>query len=118
MSRTMPVVRQLEMADCGAACLAMTLEWHGKVVGLSELRERIGTGVAGSRATSILEAGMSYGLVGRGVRLEPEALHHLPRGSILHWSLSHFVVYDGVSRRGVRIVDPALGPRLIDHEAF
>src|SRR5882672_9228167 len=109
MRRRMPVVRQLEVADCGAACLAMALEWHGKIVGLPELRERIGTGATGSRASSILDAGLRYGLMGRGVRLEPESLQFLPRGSILHWSLNHFVVYDGLSRKGVRIVDPTMG---------
>src|SRR5262245_23899010 len=105
--RRMPVVLQLEMADCGAACLAMVLEWHRKVVPLSEVRDRIGTGAVGSRASSILDAAAHFGLMGRGVRLEPDALHSLPRGSILHWSLAHFVVYDGISRKGVAIVDPA-----------
>jgi len=114
----MPFVRQLEVADCGAACLAMTLEWHGRIVELQELREIVGTGAIGARASMILDAGEHYGLRGRGVRLEPDALHFLPRGSILHWSLTHFVVYDGISRKGVRIVDPASGHRVIGHEAF
>ena len=116
--RRVPVVRQLELADCGAACLAMTLEWHGRVVDLAEVRERIGSGAAGARATAILDAAQRYGLQGRGVRLEPEALRFLPRGSILHWSLNHFVVYDGITRKGVRIVDPAVGRRVIGDEAF
>jgi len=114
----MPFVRQLEVADCGAACLAMTLQWHGRIVALQELRECVGTGAIGARASAILDAGERYGLRGRGVRLEPDALHFLPRGSILHWALTHFVVYDGISRRGVRIVDPAGGHRVIGHEAF
>jgi ATP-binding cassette, subfamily B, bacterial len=118
MRRPMPVVLQLEMADCGAACLAMTLEWHGKIVGLPELRDQIGTGAVGSRASTILDAGLRHGLLGRGVRLEPESLKFLPRGSILHWSLAHFVVYDGLSRKGVRIVDPAVGRRVIGPKEF
>jgi len=116
MGRAMPVVRQLEIADCGAACLAMALEWHGRIVELSEVRERIGAGAGGASASAILDAALGYGLLGRGVKLEPEAFEALPRGSILHWSFNHFVVFDGVTRKGVRIVDPAIGRRLVDRE--
>jgi ATP-binding cassette, subfamily B, bacterial len=116
--RAVPAIRQLEMADCHAACLAMTLAFHGKFVSLSEMREAIASGGTGATASAILRAGQRFGLRGRGVRLEPESLSYLPRGSILHWSFQHFVVYDGLSRKGVRIVDPAVGRRVIGLESF
>jgi len=37
----------------------------------------------------------------------------VPRGSILHWELNHFVVFDRVDRGVVVIVDPAFGRRRI-----
>jgi ABC-type bacteriocin/lantibiotic exporter with double-glycine peptidase domain len=113
-----PVIHQLEMADCSAACLAMTLAYHRRRVPLAEIRDRIAAAGRGATASAILRAAESYGLRGRGVRLEPEALHHLARGSILHWSFQHFVVYEGVARAGVRIVDPAVGRRVVPHDTF
>jgi ABC-type bacteriocin/lantibiotic exporter with double-glycine peptidase domain len=111
--RRIPYVQQMEAADCGAACLAMTLGYHGRQVPLKETREVTGSGRGGVSARAILEAARQYGLRGRGVKLEPEDLRYLPPASILHWGLDHFVVLDRVTRKGVRIVDPAVGPRLV-----
>jgi ABC-type bacteriocin/lantibiotic exporter with double-glycine peptidase domain len=103
----------MEAADCGAACLAMVLGLYGRDTSLEEAREAAGGGRAGVSAFDLLEAGRRYGLRGRGVRLELEEIHKLPRGAILHWGFDHFVVLDRVGRRGVRIVDPASGRRLV-----
>ena len=35
----MPVIRQMEDADCGAACLAMVLGYFGHRADLRELRD-------------------------------------------------------------------------------
>ena len=105
-----PVVRQLELSDCGAACLAMTLAHHGRPVGLDEMRRATGTGRGGVAAAAMVEAAGRYGLHARGVRVGIDALGHLPRGSILHWELSHFVVLDRVRRDGsIDVLDPAVG---------
>src|SRR5262249_12601347 len=40
-------------------------------------------------------------------------LRLLPRGSILHWEFSHFVVLERITRRGARIIDPAHGRRIV-----
>jgi ATP-binding cassette, subfamily B, bacterial len=109
MPRRIPYVAQLELADCGAACLAMTLSYHGRHVGLDELRDATGTGREGSDAYGIVEAARAYGLSARGVKADLDALDHLPRGSILHWEFRHFVVLDRVTRRGVHVIDPAAG---------
>jgi hypothetical protein len=53
-------------------------------------------------------------LSGRGVRIELHEMAKLDLGTILHWDLNHFVVLEGVDKRGIRIVDPALGRRRAD----
>ena len=116
MRRRIPCVRQMEAADCGAACLAMVLGSFGKRVRLDELRKMTGTGRDGVNARSVLDAARAYGLKARGVRADVDGLPHLPRGSVLHWEFSHFVVLERVARRGLRVIDPAHGRRLVPFE--
>jgi ATP-binding cassette subfamily B protein len=114
----MPFVQQLEASDCGAACLAMVLGLNGRHTSLAETRRAVGSGRGGVSAEAILDGAAKFDLLGRGVRLEPEDLRYLPRGSILHWGFNHFVIFDDVSRRTVRIFDPAAGPRTITQQTF
>jgi ATP-binding cassette, subfamily B, bacterial len=113
MRRTIPFVRQMEYADCGAACLAMVLGYFGKRVDLRELRDMTGAGRDGVTALSIVNAARACGLRVRGVRADLDDLRHLPRGSILHWEFSHFVVFERTTRKGIRVVDPAHGRRIV-----
>jgi ABC-type bacteriocin/lantibiotic exporter with double-glycine peptidase domain len=98
-----------ETADCGAAALAMTLAYHGKYVPLAELHALTGTGRDGVTAAGIVDAARQLGLHSRAVRVDLDELDALPRGSILHWEMRHFVVFDRLRRDGVELVDPALG---------
>ena len=108
-----PFVQQTETADCGAACLAMVLRHLGREVTIDEVREALGTGRDGADAAGIVRAGEWFGLRGRGVSLDLDLLRYLPRGAILHWEFTHFVVLDRVTKDGAEIVDPARGPRKV-----
>jgi ATP-binding cassette, subfamily B, bacterial len=118
MARRIPFVQQLELTDCGAACLGMALAYHGRRVDMDELREMTRTGREGVDALSIMQAARAYGMQARGVKVELGALRYLDRGSILHWEFSHFVVFDRVTKRGVEVVDPALGRRFVPIDQF
>ncbi|MFH5230774.1 peptidase domain-containing ABC transporter [Antrihabitans spumae] len=104
-----PFVAQAEVADCGAAALAMALGYHGRHVSLTEMHEATGTGRDGIDALRLAEAAAAYGMRARGVSTELDDLRLLPRGTVLHWSSAHFVVLVAASKRGVTIVDPAVG---------
>jgi ATP-binding cassette, subfamily B, bacterial len=106
-------VPQLTETDCGAACLASVLSFHGKHVPLHEVRSRLGGGRNGVNAKQLLAAGRGFGLTCRGVSVELGKLKFLPAGSILHWDLAHYVVYEGANDKGVQIVDPATGRRKV-----
>jgi ATP-binding cassette subfamily B protein len=119
MKRRVPVMRQMEVADCGAVCLGMVLAYHGKYVPLDELREMTGTsGRNGVDALAIVRAARTYGLQARGVAADVDALEDLPRGSILHWAFSHFVIFERLGKDGVHVVDPAHGRRRVPMETF
>jgi ATP-binding cassette, subfamily B, bacterial len=117
-SKEIPFIQQMEWTDCGAASLAMVLAYHGNHVVLSEVREVIGVARDGVNAKAILDGAERYGLSGRGVKVTSEQLPLLPRASVLHWEFNHFVVFDRVTKHGVRIVDPATGPREVTFADF
>ncbi len=118
MGRAVPYVPQLGLADCAAACVGMTLAYHGRHVPLEELREATGTGRDGTDAGGILAAAERYGLTARAVKADVDDLAYLPRGSVLHWDFNHFVVLEKVTRKGVAVVDPAQGRRTVPAAAF
>jgi ATP-binding cassette subfamily B protein len=111
-----PLVRQMEEADCGAACLAMALGFLGKRVRLDDLRDLTGTGRDGVSALALVQSARACGLNSRGVHADIDDLRHLPRGSILHWEFTHFVVFEAAARNGIRVVDPAKGRRFVPME--
>jgi ATP-binding cassette, subfamily B, bacterial len=117
--RNIPFVPQLEATDCGAACLTMVLGHLGRDVHLDEVREAAGgSGRDGVDALAIVRAAEWYGLRTRGLAIDLEQLGYLPPGSILHWEFNHFVVFQRVGKKGVEIVDPGMGPRVLSLARF
>uniref|UniRef100_A0A832I5A3 Peptidase domain-containing ABC transporter n=1 Tax=Eiseniibacteriota bacterium TaxID=2212470 RepID=A0A832I5A3_UNCEI len=114
--RRVPYVQQLALADCGAACLAMTSRFHGRHVTLDEVRDRMGSSRDGVSAWTLVRAAEKLGLRAEAVRLELADVEYLPPGSILHWRFSHFVVFERARRGGVDLVDPDGGPRFCPTE--
>jgi ATP-binding cassette subfamily B protein len=109
----LPTRGQVELADCGPAALAIVLEHFGRYVSLDELHEACGSGRDGVNALTLVQVAEHYGLRARGVKSELDDLRDLPAGTVLFWSLNHFVVLERTGRRGVTIVDPAIGRRTV-----
>jgi ATP-binding cassette, subfamily B, bacterial len=116
--KAVPFVQQLEWTDCGAASLCMVMAYWGKEAKLPQVREAMGIGRDGVSAKSILDTAEKYGLTGRGIKVDLNQLKLLKPATILHWEFNHFVVFDKLVASGVRIVDPATGPRDIPYHEF
>ncbi|MFT3771499.1 MAG: peptidase domain-containing ABC transporter [Minicystis sp.] len=106
--RVRPILQTCE-ADCGAACLAMILDYFGSAARLSDCRERCGGGRDGVTARAIAQAAQSFGLRARAFSVDPPAMRHVKLPAIIHWESDHFAVVERWSPRGVDIVDPAMG---------
>jgi ABC-type bacteriocin/lantibiotic exporter with double-glycine peptidase domain len=91
----------------------MVLAFYGRHVTLEEVRVAMAVGRDGVTARAIVETASLFSLTARGVKIGLAELGQLPRGSVLYLDFSHFVVFDGVDERGVRIVDPAYGRRIL-----
>jgi NHLM bacteriocin system ABC transporter peptidase/ATP-binding protein len=111
-----PTVLQLEATECGAASLAMVLARYGAWVPLEELRIAAGVSRDGANALNILVSARRYGLEARGFKRELNQLVDEPFPVIAFWGFNHFVVIEGVSRKGLLLNDPAIGRRLATWE--
>ncbi|KFA94575.1 peptidase domain-containing ABC transporter [Archangium violaceum] len=117
--RRIRFVAQVTAVDCAAACLAMVLGYWGRQMRLEEVQRAAGLlNLHGVNARALLEAGRRFGLTGRAAQVEIDSLGALPIGSILHWEFRHFVVFEGLTRQGVQVVDPAYGRRYLSMEQF
>ncbi|WP_426749386.1 peptidase domain-containing ABC transporter [Myxococcus sp. Y35] len=116
--RRVPFIAQLTATDCGAACLAMVLGYWGRRVELDDVHTATGLTLRGVSATALLEAGQRFGLVGRAARVDIDELHLLEPATILHWEFRHFVVFERLTSKGVELVDPGFGRRIVPMEQF
>lgn len=103
------MVLQAEMADCGAACLAMVLAAHGKDIPLETIKARMPTQPEGVNALAILETAQHFGLSGRGVSASLAAMRRLAYPAIVHWHANHYVVVTRWKNGYVEMNDPGMG---------
>jgi len=110
-SRSLPVILQTEVTECGLACLAMVLHYHGYESDLPTLRQRFSVSLKGTTLKHLMQIAGQLKLSTRPLRLELEDLEKLPTPCILHWNFNHFVVLKEVTRTGVVVHDPGYGVR-------
>ena len=117
--KKVPVIMQMEVVECGAACLCMILAYYGKWVPLEQMRIDCGVSRDGSNARNLLIAARGYGMNAQGYRYEIEALKEDGQfPCIIHWNFDHFVVLKGFKKNKAYINDPARGECVVTMEEF
>ncbi len=114
----LPVIIQAEAAECGLACLAMVLCFHGLVTDLSSIRRRFSVSNHGTSLKSLIELGGRLHLSSRALSLESGEVPQLQLPCILHWDMNHFVVLKKVGARRILVHDPAIGARSLSWDEF
>ena len=88
-----PCDRQMDMMDCGPACLKMIARHYGKYYSLQHLRDLSGTSREGVSLLGLGHAAEQIGLKSLSAKCTLEdILYKIPLPSIIHWKNSHFVV--------------------------
>lgn len=121
-SKSVPLILQSEIAECGLASMAMIACYHGHQLDMPAMRNHFSANLKGMNLQQLIELGDSLGLASRALQCPIDEVHKLATPCILHWDLNHFVVLTKVSGKGqsakFSINDPAVGKRTLNTEEF
>jgi ABC-type bacteriocin/lantibiotic exporter with double-glycine peptidase domain len=107
--RRVPVVLQMNPVECGAACLAMILNYYGRQTRLLACREVLGDSRDGVTVSRLATTAQRFGLRTKAYTLQSSDLRFVTLPAIIHWNFNHFVVLESWSEAQAHIVDPAVG---------
>ncbi len=116
--KRVPTILQNSNAECGAACLAMVLSFHGRQTSVADLHECISTGRDGVRASVIAKVARDFGLRTRSYSGQPDHFQHLQLPAIVHWNFNHYILVERWSEKEIEIVDPAIGRKSLTPSEF
>jgi ATP-binding cassette, subfamily C, bacteriocin exporter len=112
-------IKQHDIKDCGAACLASIGNHYGVNLPIARIRQIANTDTRGTNVLGVIEAAEKMGFTAKGVKGGLDAIDKIPLPAIAHVvvkeQLHHYVVIYNVSspsgRSGGAIVvmDPAFG---------
>lgn len=106
-------IKQHDITDCGAACLASICAYYGLQFPVSRIRQFAFTDQKGTNVLGLIEAAHKLGFSAKGVRARFDALSMVPKPTIAHIVvkevLQHFVVIYKVNSKLVVYMDPADG---------
>ena len=106
-------VKQRDVSDCGAACLASVAAYFGLQIPVSRIRQYAGTDKQGTSLYGLIEAAEQLNFQARAAKAGGIALKGIPTPAIFHQvleeGLQHFVVVYKINRKQVRYMDPATG---------
>lgn len=116
-------VKQRDITDCGAACLASVAAHYNLSFPVARLRQFAGTDKKGTNVLGLVEAAGKIGFLARGVRGDWESLFKIPKPAIAHVIikevLHHYVVIVKTTDKFIEIMDPADGNiHRLEHDKF
>lgn len=107
-------IKQHDITDCGAACLATVSKQYGLKIPISKIREVAGTDKEGTNVYGLIKALEELGFTAKGVQGTKESLTgEFPLPAIAHVvinnQLLHYVVIHKITPKFILVADPARG---------
>jgi ATP-binding cassette, subfamily C, bacteriocin exporter len=106
-------IKQHDITDCGAACLASVSAHYNLKIPIAKIRQWAGTDKKGTNAWGLIKAAEKLGFSAKGVKGELDAMNEVPLPAIAHVVvkkvLQHYVVVYKFTKNYVEIMDPGDG---------
>ena len=108
------LVKQHDITDCAAACIATVCMYYKKEITITKLRDILGTDIKGTTLLGLEDGAKKLGFDTRAIRVDKEGFKQkftLPAIAhvITKEGLSHFVIVHKIKKEEVIILDPAKG---------
>lgn len=116
-------IKQHDITDCGAACMATISKQYGYKTSITKIREVAGTDKQGTNAFGVIKAAEQLGFSAKGVKGNKEAFFsEFPLPCIAHviidGNLLHYVVIHKITQKQIILADPAKGIVKLKPEEF
>ena len=106
-------IKQHDIKDCGAACLASIGNYHKVNLPIARIRQFANTDKRGTNVLGIIEAAEKMGFTAKGVKGGIDSLDKIPLPAIAHVvvqeQLHHYIVIYKVEKNIITAMDPAFG---------
>ena len=108
------LVKQHDITDCAAACLATVCMYYKKEITITKLRDILGTDIKGTTLLGLEDGAKRLGFDTKAIRVDKNGFkekYTLPAIAhvITKEGLSHFVIVHKIKKEEVIILDPAKG---------
>ncbi|MCT3763152.1 peptidase domain-containing ABC transporter [Elizabethkingia anophelis] len=106
-------IKQHDIKDCGAACLASVATHYGLKMPIAKIRQICHTDTRGTNVLGMVQGLEKMGFNAKGVKGGADALPEIPLPAIAHiivqGQLHHYVVIYSVKKDKITVMDPAYG---------
>lgn len=116
-------IKQHDITDCGAACLASISAYYDLKLPISRIRQYASTDKKGTNVLGMIEAAEKLGFSAKGVKGGFDSLFKIPTPAVAHVVvkevLHHYVVIYEATEKHIVIMDPKDGKiHKISHKEF
>jgi len=106
-------IKQHDITDCGAACLASISANYKLEIPIARIRQYASTDKKGTNVLGLIEAAQKLGFEAKGVRGDLDSLYKIPKPAIAHVivkeRLHHYVVIYKIDKTHITVMDPGTG---------
>ncbi|MGJ1212373.1 peptidase domain-containing ABC transporter [Sphingobacterium multivorum] len=113
MKKSPVCIKQHDIRDCGAACLASIAGYYGTHIPIAKIRQFCHTDTRGTNVLGMVQGLQQMGFNAKGVKGAIDAIPQIPLPAIayvvLKEQLQHYVVIYQVEKDKITVMDPGLG---------
>ncbi|APU95968.1 peptidase domain-containing ABC transporter [Sphingobacterium siyangense] len=113
MKKSPVCIKQHDIRDCGAACLASIAGYYGTHIPIAKIRQFCHTDTRGTNVLGMVQGLQQMGFNAKGVKGAIDAIPQIPLPAIAHVvlkeQLQHYVVIYQVEKDKITVMDPGLG---------